>query len=170
MIFIINTDTSLIMTLNWEQLLLQITLEERSVWLYLPWKRSDIDWYGISFGIHILLERSHYFFNITRSSPSWYPSISSSSSMTLLQYLTYYNSTSSLTFVCTSLTQLQLAKALRKGPYQTNLLLAGFDANEGKYGFATFLWYNSYEVHDPRLSLINNDVVTLSTVMSWHAV
>lgn len=30
------------------------------------------------------------------------------------------------------LTGKQLAKALRKGPYQTNLLLAGFDANEGE--------------------------------------
>lgn len=27
----------------------------------------------------------------------------------------------------------QLAKALRKGPYQTNLLLAGYDDNEGMY-------------------------------------
>lgn len=153
--FIINTDTSLIMTLNWEQLPLQITLEERSVWLYLPWNRSNIDLYEISFGIQILLKRDYYFFIITWSSPSWQPLISPSSSITLLQYLAYHYCTSSLTFLCTYLPQLQLAKALRKGPYQTNLLLAGFDANEGEYGFVIFLWHDCFKIDHFCLNLIN---------------
>ena len=40
----------------------------------------------------------------------------------------------------------QLAKALRKGPYQTNLLLAGYDANEGENNsqIATnLIWQNT---------------------------
>ena len=137
--FIINTDTSLIMTLNWEQLPLQITLEERSVWLYLPWNRSNIDLYKISFGIQILLKRDYYFFIITWSSPSWQPLISPSSSITLLQYLAYHYCTSSLTFLCTYLPQLQRVwrgRAVRK---RDRALVAARSVFLGKKRFAILI-------------------------------
>ena len=47
-------------------------------------------------------------------------------------FLTYYSSHIIPHILFLVYDVFQLAKALRKGPYQTNLLLAGYDANQGE--------------------------------------
>lgn len=51
---------------------------------------------------------------------------------------------------------MQLAKALRKGPYQTNILLGGYDEKDGAaLYFIDYLASMQASPHDPCYTIIN---------------